>query len=341
MSNQDYWQQRAERNLQAVEDIAVDYNLELAKEYKKVIKELQEELMLFYAKYAEENKISLEMAKKRLSGKELSEFKEIIQDYIEQASQYDTKNAQSYLKNLKELQDRARLSRLELLMAEYRHAIEMLLLKQEDQQPNTYLQGYEDMYYHTLYDVQTYSGVGMSFTTPSKDLVISVLSQNYLGEDFSDRLWKNKEMLIYNLKKEMQFAFAAGKPSRYVADKIASAMNTRQGVAMTLVRTEMNNVANQAALQAYTQAGIKEYQLLATLDFKTSEICINMDGRIFKVSKAERGVNFPPFHPNCRTTTVPVIDGQSYTQRIAKEESYYTVDKNISYKQWLKEYVNK
>ena len=75
MSNQDYWQQRAERNLQAVEDIAVDYNLELAKEYKKVIKELQEELMLFYAKYAEENKISLEMAKKRLSGKELSEFK--------------------------------------------------------------------------------------------------------------------------------------------------------------------------------------------------------------------------------------------------------------------------
>ena len=56
MSNQDYWQQRAERNLQAVEDIAVDYNLELAKEYKKVIKELQEELMLFYAKYAEENK---------------------------------------------------------------------------------------------------------------------------------------------------------------------------------------------------------------------------------------------------------------------------------------------
>ena len=332
MSNQDYWQQRAERNLQAVEDIAVDYNLELAKEYKKVIKELQEELMLFYAKYAEENKISLEMAKKRLSGKELSEFKEIIQDYIEQASQYDTKNAQSYLKNLKELQDRARLSRLELLIAEYRHAIEMLLLKQEDQQPNIYLQGYEDMYYHTLYDVQTYSGVGMSFITPSKDLVISVLSQNYLGEDFSDRLWKNKEM---------QFAFAAGKSSSYVADKIASAMNTRQGVTMTLVRTEMNNIANQAALQAYIQAGIKEYQLLATLDFKTSEICISMDGRIFKVSKAERGVNFPPFHPNCRTTTVPVVDGQSYAQRIAKEENYYIVDKNISYKQWLKEYVNK
>lgn len=197
------------------------------------------------------------------------------------------------------------------------------------------------MYYHTLYDVQTYSGVGMSFTTPSKDLVISVLSQNYLGEDFSDRLWKNKEMLIYNLKKEMQLAFAAGKPSRYVADKIASAMNTRQGVAMTLVRTEMNNIANQAALQAYIQAGIKEYQLLATLDFKTSEICISMDGRIFKVSKAERGVNFPPFHPNCRTTTVPVVDGQSYAQRIAKEENYYIVDKNISYKQWLKEYVNK
>ena len=29
------------------------------------------------------------------------------------------------------------------------------------------------------------------------------------------------------------------------------------------------------------------------------------------------------------------------TFSIAKEENYYIVDKNISYKQWLKEYVNK
>lgn len=78
MSNQDYWQQRAERNLQAVEDIAVDYNLELAKEYKKVIKELQEELMLFYAKYAEENKISLEMAKKDYPVKNYQNLKKLF-----------------------------------------------------------------------------------------------------------------------------------------------------------------------------------------------------------------------------------------------------------------------
>lgn len=339
MNNSEYWQERSEQNIILTEQIADSYNEQLAREYSKVIKSLQQQLYEFYALYAGENGLTLQEAQKKLSSKELKELRATIDEYIEEAQKFDSKNANKYLKNLEELQAKAKVSRLELLMAEYRHAIEILLLQQEVDQPNIYLEGYESSFYHTLYDIQTYSGIGATFTRPTKDMVVAALAQKYLGQNFSDRLWQNKEMLIYTLKKEIKQAFAAGTPARNVAETVAKKMNTRLGVAQTLVRTEMANVANQGSLLAYKEAGVKEYKLLATLDLRTSEICRELDGNVYLVSQAERGVNYPPFHPNCRTTTVPVVDGESYHTRIAKKDDSYEVVKDITYKQWYKKYV--
>lgn len=50
-------------------------------------------------------------------------------------------------------------------------------------------------------------------------------------------------------------------------------------------------------LLAYKEAGVKEYKLLTTLDFKTSEICRELDGNVYLVSQAERGVNYPTISP--------------------------------------------
>ena len=64
-----------------------------------------------------------------------------------------------------------------------------------------------------------------------------------------------------------------------------------------------------------------------------------MDGKIFEVSKKEVGINDPPFHPNCRTTTIPYFEPDEYDidiERIAKDnkgKNYY-VPGNLTYKQW-------
>jgi hypothetical protein len=48
---------------------------------------------------------------------------------------------------------------------------------------------------------------------------------------------------------------------------------------------------------------VKGVQIVATLDNRTTEICMSEDGKVYDVGDGPR----PPFHFNCRTTTTPVL----------------------------------
>ncbi|COT72476.1 phage protein [Streptococcus pneumoniae] len=50
-----------------------------------------------------------------------------------------------------------------------------------------------------------------------------------------------------------------------------------------------------------------EYTYVAKLDNKTSDTCRGMDGKTFKVKDMTPGVNAPPMHAHCRSTTMPKI----------------------------------
>ncbi len=67
-----------------------------------------------------------------------------------------------------------------------------------------------------------------------------------------------------------------------------------------------------------------------------------MDGMIFPRAQLKQGISQPPFHPNCRCTTVPYDEDWDYKgQRIAKDKEgkYYYVPENMSYEEWKKEFV--
>jgi SPP1 gp7 family putative phage head morphogenesis protein len=62
-------------------------------------------------------------------------------------------------------------------------------------------------------------------------------------------------------------------------------------------------------LYNFRKYGNKEYKILGANSSKkpACEKCKEMDGKIFNVSDAEPGVNYPPFCEHCRCTTVPVL----------------------------------
>jgi SPP1 gp7 family putative phage head morphogenesis protein len=107
-----------------------------------------------------------------------------------------------------------------------------------------------------------------------------------------------------------------------------------------LARTEFNHIANQATKDSYKQTqGIDEYKYVATLDSRTSEICQNLDGKVFPLSEAEEGVNYPPAHPNCRSVTIPYSEDEDYSklERIAtdpKSGKSYFIPANMTYADW-------
>jgi hypothetical protein len=95
-----------------------------------------------------------------------------------------------------------------------------------------------------------------------------------------------------------------------------------------------------------TSEVVDRYEYLATLDNRTSEICRELDGKVFDVKEAEVGVNQPPMHPYCRSTTIPSFEdddiGAYITDRIARDRNgnSYLVGKDVTFKEWAEKYAS-
>lgn len=140
-----------------------------------------------------------------------------------------------------------------------------------------------------------------------KAQIEKAVAQNWLGSNFSERVWGNKQKLIRQLNKMVIDCVALGKSKDETVKVLIERMGVGFNEADRLVRTELMFIINQSQKDVYTDAGYDEYEVLAALDSRTSPICEEQNGKIYKFSEAQVGVNYPPFHPRCRTTVVPVI----------------------------------
>ena len=75
---------------------------------------------------------------------------------------------------------------------------------------------------------------------------------------------------------------------------------------------------------------------MAKIDKKTSKICHSLNSKVFKVKDMIFGVNAPPMHPWCRSTTVPHVGNwrdRFFTERKGK---YRVEDKELVKKNYKK-----
>tara|TARA_R100000278_G_scaffold40664_1_gene35840 strand:+ start:1451 stop:2680 length:1230 start_codon:yes stop_codon:yes gene_type:complete len=115
---------------------------------------------------------------------------------------------------------------------------------------------------------------------------------------------ESTDKIARRLKGRLRF----GQPGslRQIAQAGGEVTAVANNQVMALVRTSINQVANETSQQVYkaNQDVTKRYRYVATLDSRTSPICRSLDGREFKYGKGPT----PPQHFNCRSTTVPIID---------------------------------
>ncbi|MDU6947864.1 MAG: minor capsid protein, partial [Streptococcus parasanguinis] len=113
-----------------------------------------------------------------------------------------------------------------------------------------------------------------------------------------------------------------------------------------LVRTESAFFHNQMELLSYEEADIEKYIFVAVLDKRTSRICQEHDNQVYDRDKAVPGVNCPPMHPWCRSTTVGYDEDADYSKlkrRARNPETGKTelVPADMTYKEWYSKYVAK
>ncbi|MDS8889922.1 minor capsid protein, partial [Streptococcus pneumoniae] len=137
-----------------------------------------------------------------------------------------------------------------------------------------------------------------------------------------------------------------GRDTRETAQAIAERFNVGQNDARRLVRTESAFFHNQMELLNYEEADIEKYIFVAVLDKRTSRICQEHDNQVYDRDKAVPGVNCPPMHPWCRSTTVGYDEDADYSKLKRRARNPETgkveyVPADMTYKEWYSKYVAK
>lgn len=340
MKSSEYWQRRS-KQVHNEQFRKTDKYIAstLKREYDRAMASIQRDIEVFFMRFAINNEIDLAEARKLLNSDQLKEFKMTLEEFTELAKNNPDGR---WTQKLNNVYYKVRVTRLQALQMQIEGAIQSVNMKQYGQMTQLLDDVYTDTYYRTIFEVQKGLGVGATFAKVDADRVSRIIRQPWLEENFSQRIWQDNAKLVRQLETQLTQAIIRGDGIDKTAKIIADRMGVGYRAAQRLVRTEASHIQNEASFDAYRASGVvSKYEFLATLDGRTSEICRQMDNKVFLLSEKQVGVNFPPLHANCRSTTVPYFDDEiDPGERIARDETgTYYVPGNMSYNEWKQKYV--
>jgi len=344
MRNREYWTKRFEQLEDAQLNKGAAYFSELENHYTRAAREVQKEINQWYARFAVNNEITLQEARKILRADELKEFKWSVKEYIKHGEENNISG--QWAKQLENASARWHITRLDALKLQMQNHIEMLYGYEQDSVTRLMEQIYSDGYYHTAFELQKGFNIGYDLMKLDTRQIEKVISKPWAadGSNFSSRIWKQKTQLVSELHTELTQAIIRGQNPGKITDYIAHRFGVSNGRAGALVMTEAAFFASAPTKDCFNDLGVKLYEICATLDKITSEKCRGLDGHVFKMSEYEVGVTAPPFHPWCRTTTVPYFDDEFEldTKRAARGEDgkTYYVPADMKYPEWKKAFVD-
>lgn len=137
------------------------------------------------------------------------------------------------------------------------------------------------------------------------------------GQDLSDRIWKNKDLLMTKLEESLFDFVSRGQPTaQLVSDLIAEQIGPTAAElgnvldetfreaynnARRLVRTETAHVQNTATQDRYRDAGFTKYRIITEPD--CCEVCADLAEQVFDIDNL-----VIPAHPNCRCAMAAITE---------------------------------
>lgn len=343
MTNAEYWKQRFTQLEAAQNRKGATAYLEMEKQYKAAQNELEAQIARWYQRFADSNGISLAQAKQWLKGQDLAEFKWDVKEYIK----YGKENAinGAWMQELENASSKFHISRLEALQIQTQNSLETMFAQQMGTMKKALSDVYASGYYHTAYAVQQGFGLGWDIAGLDQAQIEKVLYKPWAvdGYNFSTRIWNSKTKLIGEVHNELSKNLLTGADPQKAIDSLAKKMGTSKSNAGRLVMTEQAYFSSAAQKDCFNDLDVEEYEIVATLDSHTSDICRSLDGKVFKMSDYKPGVTAPPFHVYCRSTTAPHFkenfDAGERAARGADGKTYYVPD-DVTYSEWKRAFVD-
>lgn len=345
MQNSEYWKLRFEQLEAAQNGQGAAAVAEIERQYKEAQKQIEGQIARWYQRFADNNGISLAEARQYLKGAALKEFKWDVQDYIK----YGQDNALmgGWMKELENASAKYHISKLEALKIQTQQSLEVMFSKQLGTVTGAMGDVFESGYYHTAYELQKGFNIGWDIAGLDQSQIEKVLAKPWAvdGKNFSERIWGNKQKLISEVHGELTQNIMLGADPQKAIDSLAKKMKTSRYNAGRLIMTEEAYFSSAAQKDCFEELGVEQFEIVATLDSHTSDICRSLDGKHFPMKDYQPGVTAPPFHVFCRSTTVPYFDEDfgDIGERAARDEetgkTYYIPD-GMNYQDWKETFVD-
>jgi|GEM_PF-3452280 len=200
-----------------------------------------------------------------------------------------------------------------------------------------------------------------------QNLMRSILRENpFEGETLKGWVDTQKEAVVRNVHRQLRIGMAENESiddmvrrirgrhtGRFRTVTLTDGTTRRQGIfsggilqtttrqTEAIVRTGVNFIANRGHLATYQENAdiLAGMEITATLDSRTSKICMALDGKIVAVEDPDAKM-IPPFHYNCRTILTPIVDWEGLGVEPPDEGMRASQDGPVpasqKYEDWLK-----
>jgi SPP1 gp7 family putative phage head morphogenesis protein len=177
-----------------------------------------------------------------------------------------------------------------------------------------------------------------------------VTSKPMQGRFIADEAKDLDAVSVKRIEQAIRIGVIEGETTPDIIRRIrgSKALNYKDGILQRsrddverLVRTSITHITARARDELYraNESVVKAWRFTATLDRRTTVICASLDGQVFDLSTGP----MPPRHPNCRSSSTPILKSWQELGIDAKELTESTrasmdgqVPETLTYQDWLK-----
>ena len=342
IKNIKYWEMREARNMYKDMQLAEDCAKELSVIYSKAAIYTAKQIEGIFNRFASKHHLTRDEAINLLSEADSRDFEKLLEAYKNKTGA----QKREALEKLEAPAYKNRMKRLDDINKSINRLINAVASKERDAIGETMRQVYESSYHHAVYEAARMSGLDLQTGPIDEGALETILKKKWSGQNYSERVWNNTQKVADAIKEELMIGALTGKTEKEMTDSINEQFLSGRNRARRLVRTESSYIHNEAHFQAYKDYGIEEYRFVATLDLRTSQICRERDGSVYMVNDKKIGVNAPPMHPWCRSTTIMNLDDETMhnLERFARDPvtgERMKVPADETYKEWYQRMVEK
>lgn len=279
--------------------------------YKTAQDNVEKEINNLLTKYAGEEQLSMDVARRRISTFDVVEHQKKVAQYVDDNQLGGI--AEQIINNYNVT---TRTNYLQLLLEDIRLETVNLADKEVNLLTSRLDSEIRD-------EMIRQSGIFQVIQPTPQELrnaVSTIVNADYHNVHFSDRIWRDQKILQNELDNTISRVLIQGKNPREGVKDLMKAIDgdfvNKRRAAERIAITESARVQTAAQEKAFEDIGVDMVEWVAEPGTKTCDICEGMNGKQFKrVEMFEQDYSIPA-HPYCRCSYAGVIDRENWEQRM-------------------------